>query len=107
MKMEQILAHLLAEMNCIQERMEANLDSTQEELRTNQQRMEAKMDSNQEEMKTQPSQHGQYLKEMKGEMMAKMENEIRTNQEIMADLKTQISCLASRIDVNQKSWMPG
>jgi chromosome segregation ATPase len=107
MKMEQIVARLPAEMNAMQERMEANLDSTQEELRPNQERLEAKMDSNREEMKTQPSHHGQYLKEMKEEMMAKMANEIRTNQEIMADLKTQIGCLASRINVNQKSWMPG
>jgi hypothetical protein len=54
--MEQILARLLAEMNAMQERMEAKIDA---------------------------------------------------NQEIMADLKIQRGCLASRIEVNQERRKPG
>jgi hypothetical protein len=53
--MEQILARLMAEMNAMEERMEAQIGA---EIRANQERMEAKMDASQGKI-------GAWLEEMK------------------------------------------
>jgi hypothetical protein len=54
--MEQILAHLLVEMNAMEERLDikigAEIKTIREERKTNQERMEGKIDG-QEEMKAQ------------------------------------------------------
>jgi chromosome segregation ATPase len=66
--------------------MEQILARLMAKMNAMQERMEAKMDTNQE----------------------KMDAKMDANQEIMADLKTQIGCIASRIEVNQgktEAWL--
>jgi acetolactate synthase small subunit len=105
-------------------KMEPNQDRMEAKMETNQDKMDAMIDTNQEKMEAKIQANNEKFEALQGSLASRMDihqarreamqeksdtngKEMKVGQEhlkeeIMAGLKTQIGCLASRTEVNQE-----